>query len=98
MGLSIGWAAIYFSVLTSIFKGQTLGKKLFKIRVIQLDGTPFPDWDSFGRYGVYGVGLATGLLVFLQISWEPNRQAIHDNFSSTIVIDLKVLERMKRNR
>lgn len=98
LGLSFGWAAIYFSVLTSVWKGQTPGKKLFKIRVIQLDGTPLSVWDSFGRYGGYGAGLATGLLGFLQIYWDPNRQAIHDKISSTIVIDLKVLERMNKNR
>lgn len=86
LGLGFGWAAFYFTVLTSIWKGQTLGKKLFKIRVLQLDGTPLSLWDSFGRYGGYGAGIATGLLGFLQIYWDPNRQAIHDKISSTVVI------------
>lgn len=94
LGLSFGWAALYFSVFTAMWNGQTPGKKLLKIRVIQLDGTPLSVWDSFGRYGGYGAGLATGLLGFLQIYWDPNRQAIHDKISSTIVIDLKKLEHM----
>ncbi len=89
LGLGFGWAAFYFTVLTSIWKGQTIGKKLFKIRVLQLDGTPMSLWDSFGRYGGYGAGIATGLLGFLQIFWDPNRQAIHDKISSTVVIDKK---------
>lgn len=90
LGLSFGWAAFYFSVVTSIWHGQTLGKKIMGIRVVQLDGTPLSVWDSFGRYGGYGAGLATGLLGFLQIYWDPNRQAIHDKISSTIVIDVKL--------
>jgi len=96
LGLGFGWAAFYFTVLTSIWNGQTPGKKLFKIRVVQLDGTRLSLWDSFGRYGGYGAGLATGLLGFLQIYWDPNRQAIHDKISSTIVIDVTKFEQMKR--
>jgi uncharacterized RDD family membrane protein YckC len=96
LGLGFGWAAFYFTVLTSIWNGQTPGKKLFKIRVVQLDGTKLSVWDSFGRYGGYGAGLATGLLGFLQIYWDPNRQAIHDKISSTIVIDVTKFEQMKR--
>jgi len=86
LGLGFGWAAFYFTVLTSIWGGQTLGKKIFSIRVLQLDGTPLSLWDSFGRYGGYGAGLATGLLGFLQVYWDPNRQAIHDKISNTVVI------------
>jgi len=88
LGLGFGWAAFYFTVLTSIWKGQTLGKKVFKIKVLQLDGTPLSLWDSFGRYGGYGAGIATGLLGFIQIFWDANRQAIHDQISSTVVIDV----------
>ncbi|MDT0602254.1 RDD family protein [Thalassotalea castellviae] len=89
LGLSFGWAVFYFTVLTAVWNGQTPGKKLLKIRVIQLDGTPLSIWDSFGRYGGYAAGLATGLLGFLQIYWDPNRQAIHDKISATVVIDVK---------
>lgn len=88
LGLGFGWAAFYFTVLTSIWKGQTLGKKVFNIKVLQLDGTPLSLWDSFGRYGGYGAGIATGLLGFIQIFWDANRQAIHDQISSTVVIDV----------
>ncbi|WP_371378728.1 RDD family protein [Thalassotalea aquiviva] len=87
LGLGFGWAALYFTYFTSRWHGQTPGKKLFSIRVIQLDGTELSLWDSFGRYGGYGAGIATGLLGFLQIYWDPNRQAIHDQISATVVID-----------
>ena len=87
LGIGFGWAAFYFTMFTAIWHGQTPGKKMFRIRVIQLDGTPLSVWDSFGRYGGYGAGIATGLLGFAQIYWDPNRQAIHDKISATIVIN-----------
>lgn len=89
LGLGFGWAALYFTVFTSKWNGKTPGKRLLGIRVLQLDGTGLSLWDSFGRYGGYGAGLATGLLGFLQIYWDPNRQAIQDKISATVVIDEK---------
>lgn len=86
LGLSFGWAALYFSVMLSRYKGQTIGKRILGIRVIRLDGNPLSLWNSFERYGGYGAGIATGLLGFIQIYWDPNRQAIHDKISGTVVI------------
>jgi len=88
LGLGFGWATFYFTVFIALGHGQTIGKKVLGIKVLQLDGTPLSLWDSFGRYGGYGAGIATGLLGFIQIYWDPNRQAIHDKISATIVIDV----------
>lgn len=89
LGLGFGWATFYFTAFIALGKGQTLGKKLLGIKVLQLDGSPLSLWDSFGRYGGYGAGLATGLLGFIQIYWDANRQAIHDKISATVVIDIR---------
>jgi len=89
LGLGLGWAAFYFSIFTAWWKGQTPGKKLMGMKVIKLDNTPLNLWESFGRYGGYAAGLATGLMGFLQVFWDPNRQAIHDKISETLVIDLR---------
>lgn len=86
LGLSFGWAAVYFSVLTAWWNGQTLGKWLFGMRVVSIDGKALDLWSSFGRYGGYSAGLATGLLGFMQIFWDPNRQAIQDKISETLVL------------
>jgi uncharacterized membrane protein len=88
-GLGLGWAAVYFSVFTAWWKGQTPGKKLTGIKVIKLDNQPLSLWESFGRYGGYAAGFATGLSGFLQVLWDPNRQAIQDKISETLVIDLR---------
>jgi len=90
LGLEFGWAAFYFTVFTALWNGQTPGKKVTNIKVLQLDGTPLSLMDSFGRYGGYAAGLATGLLGFMQVYWDPNRQAIHDKISATVVIDVKL--------
>lgn len=88
LGLGFGFAAVYFSCFTAWFNGQTFGKMLFNIKVIQLNDTKISLWESFGRYGGYGAGFATGLLGFVQIYWDPNRQAIQDKISATVVIDV----------
>ena len=90
LGLGFGWAAFYFSIFTAWLRGQTPGKKLLGIKVIKLDGAEPNLWESFGRYGGYGAGFATGLLGFLQVYWDPNRQAIQDKISQTVVIDLRI--------
>lgn len=86
LGLRFSWAALYFTLFCAWFDGKTPGKALLGIRVIHLDGKPMTIWSAFGRYGGYGAGIATGLLGFLQIYWDPNRQAIQDKISATAVI------------
>jgi uncharacterized RDD family membrane protein YckC len=86
LGLGFGWAALYYSVFTAWWRGHTPGKRLCRIKVLKIDGSELTLWESFGRYGGYGAGLATGLLGFLQIYWDANRQAIQDKIAETLVI------------
>ncbi|MBE0359657.1 RDD family protein [Pseudoalteromonas aliena] len=86
LGLGFGWAAVYFTLFSLLWRGQTPGKKACNIRVVALNGEALGLLDCFGRYGGYGAGFATGLLGFLQIYWDPNRQAIQDKISATVVI------------
>ena len=85
LGFGFGWASLYFSVMLSWWKGQTIGKRLLRIRVMRLDGEPITWWVGFERAGGYAAGLATGLLGFAQIYWDANRQAIHDRIVGTVV-------------
>ncbi len=86
IGFGVGWAIFYFTFLVYWCHGQTLGKKLLGIKVIQLDGQELSIFAAFSRQGGYGAGFATGLLGFLQVFWDPNRQAIQDKVVSTVVI------------
>ena len=86
LGFGFGWAALYMTVLMSMTKGQTLGKRLLGVRVLRLDGQPINWWVAFERAGGYAAGFATGLLGFAQILWDANRQAIHDRIAGTVVV------------
>jgi len=86
IGFGLGWWTMYFAILMPLMKGQTPGKKALGIRVIRLDGQRVTWWHAFERAGGYAAGFATGLLGFLQIYWDPNRQATHDKIAGTVVI------------
>ena len=86
LGLSLGWAAAYFTLFTTLWSGRTPGKRLMGIRVVELSGKPMSYWTSFERYGGYAAGFTTGLFGFLQVYWKPNRQAIQDQLTFTAVI------------
>lgn len=88
-GLGLGWAIAYFSLLPAWWNGQTLGKRLFGLRVVELTGKPLTVMIAFKRYGGYAAGVATGLFGFAQVFWDDNRQAIQDKTAHTVVIDLK---------
>ena len=89
IGLGFGWAIAYFTLLPFWWKGQTVGKKLFGLRVVQLTGAPLTVVNCFGRYGGYVAGMATGASGFLQVLWDSNRQAIQDKIAHTVVVDLR---------
>lgn len=86
LGISFGWAVAYFTLFISWNNGQTPGKRLLRIRVVQLDNKPLSLWGAFGRQGGYSAGFATGLLGFAQIYWDPNRQAMQDKLADTLVL------------
>jgi hypothetical protein len=88
IGLGFGWSGLYFTAFLALWRGQTPGKRLFGMRVVRLDGREMTWWCAFERFGGYAASLATGLLGFVQIFWDPNRQGIHDKVVHTAVIRL----------
>jgi RDD family len=89
LGLGIGWALAYFTLLPAWWRGQTLGKRLFGLRVVELTGKPITAALGFKRYGGYAAAMATGGIGLLQLLWDPNRQAIQDKTAHTVVVDLR---------
>ncbi len=85
-GLTFGWAGVYFTLSLAWLGGRTPGKWIVGIRVVRLDGRPLTTLDAFVRYGGYSAGLATGLIGFARVLWEPNRQAIEDKIAWTVVV------------
>jgi RDD family len=87
IGAGIGWGIVYFSLLPAWWQGQTLGKKLLRLRIVELAGQPITVLRSLKRYGGYAAGLATGGIGLAQLLWDPNRQGLHDKAAHTVVID-----------
>lgn len=85
-GLTFGWAGVYFTLCTAWWRGRTIGKFVVGTRVMRLDGRPLTAMDTFTRYGGYAAGLATGLIGFARLLWDPNRQAIEDRIAWTVVL------------
>ena len=86
LGVTFGWAGIYFTLLAGLLNGRTLGKFIFRIRAVKINGTPFTYFDGFIRQGGYVAGVALGMLGFLKLLWEPNRQAVEDRIAATVVV------------
>lgn len=71
-------------------KGQTLGKMLFRIRVVRANGEKVglgwaALWEIPGRIISY-IPLFLGLL---WIAWDPKKQGWHDMMAGTIVVHVK---------
>jgi uncharacterized RDD family membrane protein YckC len=87
----LGWALYYYFALES-GDGQTVGKKLMKLRVVRADGRPVGMREVAVRtvlrvvdgIGVYIVGLITMLVT------GEKRQRIGDLAAGTIVVDASV--------
>jgi uncharacterized RDD family membrane protein YckC len=92
-------AMIYTMVSEIFFKGQTLGKKILKIKVIKKDGYAANFGDYFTRWmfrlvDIWLLGL-TPIIGIVSIIVSKDNQRIGDMASGTAVISLK--ERYKIN-
>ncbi|MEO6876262.1 MAG: RDD family protein [Opitutaceae bacterium] len=86
LGVTFGWSGIYFTLLAGSFGGRTVGKLLFGTRAVKINGSALSYFDAFIRNGGYVAGVAMGMIGFLKLLWEPNRQAVEDRIASTVVI------------
>jgi uncharacterized RDD family membrane protein YckC len=77
---------IYFTLSTFIFNGQTLGKRVMKIRVISLKSEKLTLWQSFERSLGYGASALEAGFGFIQAAWYSNKQAVHDRIAETAVV------------
>jgi uncharacterized RDD family membrane protein YckC len=85
-GWSILVLVLYFGVGTFLGHGQTLGKRLLRIRVVSLTHGHLSLWHSIERALGYGASVLEGGFGFLQYFIHPNRQTVHDRIAETIVV------------
>ncbi len=94
IGLSYFWAAVYFTLLPIVWTGQTPGKRIIGLQVIELTGKRLTPLILFKRFGGYAAGLATGGAGYVQLIWDSNRQAIQDKTAHTVVINARSSARL----
>jgi hypothetical protein len=86
-------------LIPSLFGGQTLGKRIQKIRVTKMDGSPAGFVELFRRYGLLALAafvlslllqgpIGALVVVFVSTMWtrNPNRQGLQDRFAKTLVV------------
>lgn len=85
-------ASIVYEVLFIALTGQTIGKRLLGIRVVDATAGALPDLGQAGRralpnvVGLVPVVGSLAPLLYLRALWHPRRQGYHDAFASTIVV------------
>jgi uncharacterized RDD family membrane protein YckC len=80
-------ALVYYTYLEGSGAGQTIGKKLVGIRVIDFNtGGPIGYGRAALRYiGSFVSGIAI-LLGYLWMLWDKEKQTWHDKWSSSVVV------------
>jgi uncharacterized RDD family membrane protein YckC len=76
----------YFGSTTYFGRGRTLGKRLFRIRVVSLVRDELTLWQCLERALGYGASALEGGFGFLQYFLQVNRQTVHDRIAETIVV------------
>ena len=80
----------YFSLFEGSGSGQTVGKRLVRIRVVDFEsGLPIPYGRAFVRNaGRWVSGIVVGL-GYLWMLWDRDRQTWHDKFAQTTVVPVE---------
>jgi uncharacterized RDD family membrane protein YckC len=85
MALSFGVRAAYFIYFIGK-DGQTPGKKLCKIRVVNADGSQVSYGKATGRFFGYMLSSLILCIGFLMVAWDEEKRALHDRLCDTRVI------------
>lgn len=79
---------LYFTLTTYFMNGQTIGKKIFKIKIISLFHDKIGLWHCIERSLGYIASTLEFGLGFIQSVWNDNRMSLHDKIAETVVIKL----------
>ncbi|EDP94993.1 RDD family protein [Kordia algicida OT-1] len=84
-------AFVYTLVLESLFEGQTLGKKVMKIRVVKIDGyqASFVDYLIRWVFRIVDLNMLSGFIALISVIVTEKGQRLGDMTAGTSVISLK---------
>ncbi|GII93206.1 RDD family protein [Sinosporangium siamense] len=83
-------AFLYYWLLQAYWHGQTIGKKIFGLRVISETGERLAVGQAAIRQAVMAVLAWLCCLWIIDLGWiliDPRKQAIHDKAARTLVVD-----------
>ena len=82
---------IYSITLESIFEGQTIGKKLTKIKVVKIDGyqAGFGDYLMRWFFRLVDISIFSGIIALISVISSKKSQRLGDMVAGTSVITLK---------
>jgi uncharacterized RDD family membrane protein YckC len=78
---------LYFCLALYVGNGQTIGKRVMRIRVVSLTHSHITLWQALERALGYGASFLELGFGFVQFFIQRNRQCAHDRLAETIVID-----------
>lgn len=79
-----------YYILFFRFGGRTIGKRLLRLQVVDLQGRPRLGWyQSLERTHGYTASALLASMGFLQVLWDHNGLTMHDKLAGTTVIRLK---------
>jgi uncharacterized RDD family membrane protein YckC len=83
--------ALYSIVLESMLEGQTIGKKLLKIKVVKIDGyqATFAEYLMRWFFRIIDISLFSGVIALITVITSQKSQRLGDMVAGTSVITLK---------
>ncbi len=81
----------YSLVLESILEGQTIGKRLIRIKVVKIDGyqASFPDYLLRWLFRIIDISISSGIIAVVSTIINEKNQRLGDVSAGTAVITLK---------
>ena len=77
---------VYFWSNASPWPGQTIGSKIFNIRVIRTDGSDLTITQAFIRYVGFIISAIPLLIGLIWAAFDANKQGWHDKIADTYVV------------
>lgn len=79
-------SALYYTLMEASGKGGTLGKRLMKIRVVDMAGNRISKLRSLGRWLAHGITNMSMYIGYIMQPFTEKKQALHDLVCGTQVI------------
>lgn len=77
---------VYFWSNAGPWPGQTIGSKIFNIRVIRTDGSDLTITQAFIRYVGFVISAIPLLIGLIWAAFDANKQGWHDKIADTYVV------------